>query len=303
MIEKPAILITSLGRTGTKFFANLLGEAIPDSTSLHEPDLFTTGEVRNEKAGISHLIAQVREVGALYMLVKKPLGKWSLSTLSDDRVKGDLDNGDAIRKTLRQRARFVDSRKGAVYIESSTAYYGLIDLLGDVFVHHRLAYVVRDGRDWVRSWMNWGKKGGMYTKGRIRSMFARNWPTALDVADECGTRWRFMSWFEKLCWAWDRLNRYALRSVRSSPNARAFRFEDLFETRDRYEHLAELVSFVSDMTGVAPVEPQALEGCLDRKIHKSSGEFPAWDQWTNEQRETFVSTCGLLMDQLGYTIG
>jgi hypothetical protein len=302
MIEKPTIVITSLGRTGTKFFADFFREALSDSTSLHEPDLFTTGELRNEGAGISHLLEQIREVGPLYMLIKKPLGKWSLSQLSDARVRGDLDHDKAVRETLRQRAAFIQSRQGTVYVESSTAYYGLIDLLPRVFAHHRLAYVIRDGRDWVRSWTNWGERGGMYTKGRIRSIFARNWPTALDVEDEYGARWESMPWFEKLCWAWSRLNVYALNSARDNPDARVFRFEDVFRSPDRYQHLSELVGFATDMPGVAPVPPEALEGWLDRKVHTSSGAFPDWGEWSGEQRATFSSICGPLMEQLGYSV-
>lgn len=302
MIEKPTIIITSLGRTGTLFFATLFGEMIPDSTALHEPDILTTTELRRGGKGVRHLVSQVRDAGAYNMLVRKPLGRWGLAKLSDDRIRGRLSRSEAVRRVRDQRTQFVHSRDSTVYIESSTACYGLIDILPEVFAHHRVAYTVRDGRDWIRSWMNSGQRGGMYTKGKIRSIFARNWPTAMDVEDEYSAIWQDLSWFEKLCWAWRTLNGYALKTVDRNGDARVFRFEDIFKSGRRYDHLAELVHFVTDLPGVEPVPSEALEGWLDRGIHGSSGDFPAWDDWSIEQQETFLAMCGPLMEKLGYRL-
>jgi hypothetical protein len=111
-----------------------------------------------------------------------------------------------------------------------------------------------------------------------------------------------MSRFEKICWAWVRLNEYALGTIEENPNARAFRFEDIFKSRDRYQHLATLVDFATDLPGIEPVPSQALDGWLDRKIHGSSGEFPAWPNWSAQQKEQFIQICGPLMESLDYDI-
>ena len=81
-IEKPTILVTSLGRTGTDFFAKFFASIIPDCTSLHEPDIIQNTGV-NDK--LAHLMEQVRRAGVWRMLFLKVLGKWTLVKLSDSR--------------------------------------------------------------------------------------------------------------------------------------------------------------------------------------------------------------------------
>jgi hypothetical protein len=302
MIEKPTIVVTSLGRTGTRFFATMLGEVLPGSTSLHEPDVFQIvihGKQRFNRSLI-RIREQVGEAGLSNLLIRKATGRWSLIRLSDVRVKGLLGHEDAVRQTLQQRGRFVRSQPGSVYVESNAGYYGLIDVLGDVYRHHKVAFLIRDGRDWVRSKMNWGE---MYGKGELRSIFAHTWPTALEIdGDPYGSRWDTMSRFDRVCWAWTRLNRYALEAIPSNPDAQLFRFEDVFRSERRYDRLTELVEFVTDLPGVEPVPAEALEGWLDKKIHGSSGDFPTWDGWSIEQRETFLAMCGSLMEELGYSL-
>ena len=300
MIERPSIIITSLGRTGTRFFAKMLGETLPDSTSLHEPDVFQIiihGR-RRIRRSLDRIQEQVGEVGLTNLVIRKALGRWSLIRLSDARIQGALGTADAVGQTLQQRERFVRSQPGVVYVESNAGYYGLIDVLGNVYQHHKVVFLIRDGRDWVRSKMNWGE---MYGKGKLRSVFAHTWPTARKIeGDPYAGRWQTMSRFERVCWAWTRLNRYALEAIPRNPDARLFRFEDIFRSERRDDHLAELVGFVTALPGVEPVPAEALEGWLDQRIHGSSGDFPAWEGWSPEQRETFIAMCGPLMEELGY---
>jgi len=298
MIKKPSIIITSLGRTGTKFFYTLFREIIPDGTSLHEPDVFNIVQYRETGERIRQILKQIREAGVYNMIIRKALGKWSLIKLSDARVRGELGYTEAVQQVLSQREKFVHSRSGHVYIESSAAYYGLIDVLKDVYEHHRVAYIIRDGRDWVQSWMNWGE---MYSKGKIRSLVAHTWPTASEIeGDPYGAKWKAMSRFEKVCWAWARLNEYALRTIQENPNARIFRFEDIFKSENRYQHLEELVQFVTAFPDAGQIVTAPLDGWLDRQIHKSSPRFPSWEKWSAEQKQQFRAICGPLMEKLGY---
>ncbi|MGC9400542.1 MAG: hypothetical protein ACP5HM_15595 [Anaerolineae bacterium] len=298
MIEKPTIIITSLGRTGTKFFAALFRDLIPNAISLHEPDVFNFFQYESKKERIRQTVKQIQEVGLYNLFSRRAFG--SVIELSDSRMRNDFEYEEFARQLLKLRCEFVESREGTIYVESSIGYYGLIDVLSCVYECHRVVYVVRDGRDWARSHMNWGE---MYGKGKLRSIFAHTWPTAPEIAeDPYADQWSKMSRFEKICWAWVRLNRYALDTIQQNPNARVFRFEDIFESEDRYQHLAELVNFATDMPGVDPVPAEALEGWLDRRIHKSSGDFPAWPEWSTQQKQQFKEICGSLMEELGYEL-
>jgi hypothetical protein len=154
MIEKPSILITSLGRTGTQFFSLLFKDVVPDCDSFHEPDIVQFAGITNR---IDSFIRRVKDAGIYNMVFLKLLGKWSLIKLSDHRIKGELDNVKASQDLHQQRVKFVQSKKGKVYIEASVGYYGLLDIMPKVFSQHKAIYIVRDGREWVRSTLNWGE--------------------------------------------------------------------------------------------------------------------------------------------------
>jgi hypothetical protein len=300
MIDKPSIIVTSLGRTGTKFFQLLFEELITDGTSLHEPDYFNFGQYRGAGERIRQAIRQMREAGVSNLVVRKSLGHWSLVELSDARVRGELGYAEAVRRVLDQRREFVRSRSGSVYVESSSAYYGLIDVLKDVYRQHRVVYLVRDGRDWVQSKMNWGR---MYAKGGIGGLLSHTWPTALDVADDpYQSRWGSMSRFDRLCWAWVRLNEYALAAIQENPNARLFHFEGLFRSEDRYRYLEDLVRFSTTFPRAEPIAVGPFDGWLERQVHQSEARFPPWEGWSAEHRQQFEAICGPLMRDLGYEL-
>lgn len=295
MIEKPTIVITSLGRTGTKFFAELFNDIIPTSTSLHEPDILNFSLKKGK--GIKYLKKQIKESGASNLIIKKAFGQWSLVKTSDKRFLKTI-NFDTVKKDLiRQRKNFISTCKGSYYIESNVGYYGLLDILPYVFSRHKAVYIVRDGREWVASNMKWGE---MYGKGRLRKIFAHNWPEAKDVADdEYHDKWREMNRFEKLCWAWHKLNAFAIKNAENNPYAKWIRFEDVFISRDRYENLEKLVRFLTDMPD-KKIPWTSINGFLDKRIHQSSGYYPEWNKWQPSQQKIFQEICGDLMCKLGY---
>jgi hypothetical protein len=187
---------------------------------------------------------------------------------------------------------------GSAYAEAHLAYYGLLDILPFAFRHHRAAYIVRDGRDWVRSHMNWGE---FYGKRGLRKWLGHNMPSACDTPhDDYFLHWDDLSRFERLCWAWSRLNGYALEHLSENPHARLFRFEQIFLARDRYDQLKDLVGFATSLPGLGTRRIGLTDGSLEHPVHASSSAFPAWDRWTNEQKRQFGRICGPLMDQLGY---
>ena len=295
MIDRPSIIITSLGRTGTKFFSLLFKEIIPGCSSFHEPDIVQYFGANNR---IKSLIAQVKNAGVYNMVFLKLLGKWSLIKISDARLRGDISEEQAIKEVLRQRTGFVNSKPGNVYVESNAGYYGLIPILNKVYTHHRAVYIIRDGRGWVSSEMNvkelYGKKG-------LRKMLSHKMPSASEFpTDPLYQRWQSASRFEKLCWAWSKLNGYALNTIAENPCARMFRFEEIFSKKRDYRVLNDLVTFATSLPDIDPKRIGKTDGWLDRKIHESSNEFPAWEKWTTDQKRQFEQICGPLMEILGY---
>jgi len=297
MIDKPSILITSLGRTGTQFFSILFRDILPDCDSFHEPDVVQYAGVENR---IKPFLNRVRNAGIYNMVFLKLIGKWSLVRLSDGRLKGELNDIEASKDLHRQRAKFIQSKKRKVYVESNIGYYGLLDLLPNVFSQHRAIFIVRDGRDWVRSTFNWGeifgKKGG-------RAIFSHKWPTAKDFPDSpYAEQWQSLSRFQKICWVWSRLNQYALNTVEKNPNARVFYFEKIFSGEQKYTHLKDLIDFAVDLPGISVTQLDKTDGWLKKRVHMSSKDFPAWENWTPEHKDQFQQMCEPLMKKLGYKI-
>ncbi|MCZ2126845.1 MAG: hypothetical protein LC099_03615 [Anaerolineales bacterium] len=295
MIQKPSILITSLGRTGTEFFGNFFADILPDSTSLHEPDIFQNTGVDNKWR---HYFQQVRQAGLWRMGILKALGKWTLVNLSDDRFRNRISLEHAAKELLDQRAAFIRSQRGSIYVEANIGYYGLLDVTSDVFQSHRAVFILRDGRDWVRSHMNWGE---FYGKHGIRKFISHNWPSANQIdGDPYAEQWEEMTRFERLCWAWTRLNEFALKTLEGNANARVFRFEEIFLAKERYQTLNELVSFVSNQPAIDAAMIKPIDGWLERRSHQSSAAFPAWAGWSQEHKRIFLTHCEELSSKLGY---
>ncbi len=299
MIEKPSILITSTGRTGTEFFAKLFADIIPNCTSLHEPDIFKFNGVEKR---LAYYRQQTQRAGIWRMFFLKAIGKWNLAKLSDSRVLGHLSYHQSVSNLQDQRIGFITKMPGTVYIEANLGYYGLLDVIPDVFKHHKEIYIIRDGRNWVRSMVNWGE---VYGKKGIRKYFSHRWPAASDIPDDpYAEKWDNLSRFEKLCWAWTKLNGYALNSISKNPHVRVFHFERIFSGEERYQYLNDLVTFATSLPGIDhELIIGKTNGWLEQKIHQSSNEFPGWEKWTTEQRHQFEKMCGQLMEELGYALG
>jgi hypothetical protein len=297
MIERPAIIVTSLGRTGTTFFSALFGEIIPNCNSFHEPDIVqyfgTTDRLEAFKK-------RVRDAGFYNMIFRKLLGRWSLIKLSDKRLLGKLSDENAVRDVLRQRTGFVNSKHGSVYIESNAGYYGLIDILRDVYRHHKVIFLIRDGRDWVSSAM---RVEELYGKRGIRKLLAHKMPEATQFPDDpLRTDWPITSRFVKLCWAWSKLNEYALHTASKNPHARVFKFENIFSGNEKYSHLKDVIELAAALPGLEHVKLRGTEGWLEKKINQSSNDTQAWQNWTPEEQRQFESICAPLMERLGYKV-
>lgn len=297
MITKPSILITSLGRTGTEFFGKFFASILPDSTSLHEPDIF---EYKRQNDKWNHYLQQVRQAGFWQMGVLKALGKWTIANLSHDRLRKRLSPERAAQNLLKQRETFIARQPGSIYVEANLGYYGLLDITPNVFQSHRAIFIVRDGRDWVRSHMNWGE---VYGKSGIRKLISHNWPSAKQIANDLyAETWDRMTRFERLCWAWARLNQFALKTLENNSNARIFHFENIFTGEGRYQTLNELVAFVTEQPAINAAAIKPIDGWLERRSHQSDGAFPAWKDWTQEQKQQFRKHCEDLSYQLGYAL-
>ena len=281
------IIVTSGGRTGTKFFSNLFREIIDGCISVHEPE---TINLKN----LGHTLDVIKRFGLFAPTIKKITGNWGITSISNKKIRNEITSEEAILLLLDERKDFINSFSENIYVESSYHYFGLIDILPNVFKNHRLVYLVRDGREWVRSHMNreW------YTTKNIPSIFR----TILtpDPKDKYYKKWNSMSRFEKICWAWVKINKSALEGLKKNPNAKLFYFEDIFNSNQKYENLKKLVDFATFFSDFK-VNYKTIDDKLEKKVNMPNEyKFPIWKNWSNEQKKQFNAICGPLMSKLGY---
>jgi len=291
MIEKPSIIITSAGRTGTAFFFNLFKNILKDSQAFHEPENINFRE-------ISETLWKFKKFGFLNTTVKKIQGNWGITSISNKRMGGKITINEATKLLVNERKKFIESFNESVYVEASYHYYGLLDVLPNVFKRHKAIYIVRDGREWIRSHMNkleWYHEKNPHTKYNTRIS------PMIFPEDEYNLKWNSMSRFEKLCWAWAKINNYALSSIKKNPNAQLVYFEDIFLSNQKYDNLKTIVDFLTDIPYYEKIHYDVLEDILDKKINKPPiYKFPHWRKWSQEQLGQFKEICGSVMEKLGY---
>jgi len=157
---------------------------------------------------------------------------------------------------------FITNMPGTVYVEADLGSYGLLDAIPGAFKYHKEVYIVRDGRDWLRFMLNWGE---VYGKKGVRNYLSHGWVTASSISeDPYAENWDRLSRFEKLCWPWTKLNRYALDSAVPNPQTRIFHVERIFLGKERYEYLGDLVEFATSLPG--------------------HGSCQGWERWTADQK-------------------
>ncbi|MFP4029300.1 MAG: sulfotransferase [Candidatus Brocadiia bacterium] len=289
-IQKPCVFITSTGRTGTKFFAYLFNQVVPDCDAFHEPgqvDLFS----------ISDIIHNWPYFTLSQLLLDKFADARNVRGLSILRIGNRISADEASRQLYRLRKRIVQTVSGRPYVESNHQIIGLIDVVTHVFPHVNIIYMVRDPRDWLVSSYRYG--AGWY--GNIVSSLIGRANPQICADRETATAWEEMNNFQRNCWYWATKNRYALQCVGRTPGARLFKFEDIFRGEERYRHLRELMDFATGFGDGREFDYESLDGMLERKINKSDPDgFPGWREWGPERVRQFQQICGDLMEELGY---
>ena len=291
-IAKRSIFVTSSGRTGTLFFARLLGRLIPAARAFHEPDVLP-----NSLKGLREAL---KHFDPFHLTLGRMSSASCMRRLSIQRQCGRASRAYAARDVRRMRKRFVESLDGDIYVEASAQTIGLIDVLPTVFPNSRTAVLVRDGRDWVRSISAFFTEC-FGTRDLVHVLGGGRLTAAMCPRDPWHEAWGGFSRFERKCWWWAASNRYALQCISRSPGAKLWKYEDVFLSPARYARLREIVDFVTTFPDGRRVEYGPLDGALERRVHQSPPEaFPHWREWSDTQAAQFQRICGELMSQLGY---
>ena len=129
MIEKKSVLITSLGRTGTKFFQEMMSSINPEYTALHEPDYINFGQYDDWGTRVAQLKNKISDSGIGNLFYWNLILQMSLVELSDQRIRKIITHDDAVDELIKRRGHFIKSQPGEIYIESSSANGLGVDLV------------------------------------------------------------------------------------------------------------------------------------------------------------------------------
>jgi hypothetical protein len=253
--------ITCLGRSGSKYLAHLLDQA-DGVVVAHEPF----------------------PEDFLYL----PVARYGASSR-------------AVSAYLHERRSRIE-----VSLPDSTVIYGEVNSLlryflpemHEVFDQPFLAFLVRNGRDFIRS--AWGRS--VYTE---RSLHGHILPAD---SDPWAGNWTEWSRFEKLAWYWDHTNQHLLRQLpvwlRLEDEATAFAplsrkiLEPLGLRLD--VEVFERLKNVKRNTSRGYGEKAQTRGLLSLFRSTRPEMSSALGPWTEEMEATFQTICGRTMSRLGY---
>lgn len=206
---------------------------------------------------------------------------------------------------------------GLVYGEKHVYYGPFLDLIYEAHPC-RIVHLHRDGRDVVRSMIDWhtGKFGNIYREANSAELLseealiaARGLRAHLDESDYSRPRpqpgtdlyasWQTFPRHEMSAWYWSECNHVLLEQLDRLP-ASASRRVDLADG-------LEAVEGIFDFLGLERLSHDELATMLDSRINSlddrgsSSPEpFPHWQDWDSGQRDRFEWLAGDTMARLGY---
>jgi hypothetical protein len=286
-VTRDLVFIASAGRTGTAFLGRNLDRVIGDCHSEHEPDLLF---------GMHGLTwRQIREFGLWHMLFGRLTGQAGVRVLGQRLLTGGIDAETARRRLRRSRARYHAGIPAGLVIESHFQWWLLAGELARMWPEAKLIGIVRDPRDWIRSWLN---HGGRYDRRDRAALLPPGRLTPAKLGQGAlARRWDGWGTFGKLAWEWAELYGRLTAAVEAHPAARMWRFEDLFGPDPA--PMAELVRFAADH-GARRYPVGELAGFTAQAANASRGDAPDWRRWSPAQAALVEELCGPLMARWGY---
>jgi len=292
--EKRKVFIVSVGRTGTRFFAEILSQVIPDCYAVHEPD-----NIKIVKPNlIRNIIKQVKERGGVANLILlKALGLTGARNLSLRRLSNRLDGQSVINKFKAER-QWIEKICCSTYMESNHQLFGFSeDLL--MLPNTTVIYLVRNPIDWIRSCMNF--RYGWYGRRDLLAMvnllgFKRISPRNIGVVD---TQWREYSRCSKLAWLWNYVNSIFYKISSSHRNGWLFRFEDIFIQKDD-KTIHTFLNLLIDNKNTFEENYKTFMRFLEVKIHSGYTRNIEWD-FSPKELNNVRKICGSLMKKFDYS--
>ena len=258
--EKPCIFVTAPGRAGTGFLARVLSRLVEGCHSVHEPDVLYFYRLLRIVRAEAYLLEKIRDFGVFQMTIGKLLTSGNLRSLGIALAKSSFPEDKAVDAIRAMRVHYISRIELPIYAESNPQLEGVFHLLPIVFPNSKIVYLTRDGRQWVRSFLN--RVPVMFWKKDLLSYLPNGRPGAHMFKDDpFYNRWYSFSQFQRLCWLWRFRIGGALRRMKRIENIKIVSYEALLEGEKRQEVFEDF----HDFFGVWGLGKEVLPICERRK--------------------------------------
>lgn len=180
-----------------------------------------------------------------------------------------------------------------MYVDINPFLYGFLDVLDELFDQPLVLHVIRDPRDFARSWVN---VGGLEGLKRLAGELLPFWlPRPRHIIDQPAKTWRQMPPIERATWYWTLVNNALNRGeVLFGSRYMRLRFEDIFHGEP--PALPKMLQWLDRPAVVRSADTRR----KNSKSRRNTG--PAFDQWPRNQHKAVLSHCGDLASHYGYDI-
>ena len=300
-IQKKCIFITSGGRTATKFLSVLLAVSFKSCHSVQEPDIWRVDDFYDFYRNKSNFIHKLIDFGFFNMTIGKLFSLGNMRSITIARQRGKIDEEEAAKRLYLLRHDYISKLKQDIYIEPNLQLAGLIDIIPLVFPNSKTVFIIRDGRNWVRSYLNI-QATIIYTKSDPLFYLPHARLSAKIVPNDPFTnRWNKFSVFQRICWLWRFQIEYAIKSIKKNPNATIVKYESLFESPNECESLSNLLKYLTKFPNNYQAEFKYNCELSGKHFHESKADrLQKWEKWPLNLVREFQEICGDLLLQQGY---
>ncbi len=229
---------------------------------------------------------------------------------SRDAYDGKPMDKIAILRAAHQQAIDEARGEGILFGDKNASYLSFIHELVALW-NARIVFFYRDGRDAVRSLMDWHKfkAGNIYIReedgiqGLTVTPEEDPWSYAYlrpRPEEELYHEWKTLPLFEKCAWYWNEYNRIAVSQLQGLPKENVHSIDLSSAT---VAHMRAVFEFA----GLKGFDPAVVENMLGSRINSlrertgRDNEFPVWQDWDDAHMQAYMHHARPMMEYFGYS--
>lgn len=230
---------------------------------------------------------------------------------SRDLFKGKLHEPELVLRNAKQSSIIESQSNKKIFGDKNPCYLPFIPYLNNVW-DCKIVFLVRDGRDVVRSLLDWHK----FKSKNVFAMHEDD-PESIVVepaadpwdysrlrpnpGEEHYNNWSKLSRFQKCAWYWSEFNSLGMDYLSKIDNSR---WKCVDVTHAGVDDVRELYEFLNlrgfDEESISKNLTARINSLQERTGQK--GDAPHWSNWTDDQMAEFELYAGAIMTKLNYGI-